>query len=172
MELYGRVWTRWLSHGYDLTWRHGWPDLGYSRVKSMLRSVGFFVLTLSLTLGSVRGALPAYQQSTVYVCPMHPEVQSSKPSECPKCGMQLVVKSASPPSPAVNPGGGTAAGSTATQAPPSQSVDAYTCPMHPEIRLNAPGKCLKCGMTLVPATPAIAGKYTLEMECEPITVKP
>ncbi len=28
----------------------------------------------------------------VYVCPMHPEVQSSKPGKCPKCGMHLVKK--------------------------------------------------------------------------------
>ena len=25
----------------------------------------------------------------VYTCPMHPEVTSSKPGKCPKCGMQL-----------------------------------------------------------------------------------
>jgi hypothetical protein len=25
----------------------------------------------------------------------------------------------------------------------------YTCPMHPEILSNKPGKCPKCGMTLV-----------------------
>ncbi len=24
-----------------------------------------------------------------YVCPMHPDVQSDKPGECPKCGMTL-----------------------------------------------------------------------------------
>jgi len=28
----------------------------------------------------------------------------------------------------------------------------YTCMMHPEVRLNAPGACPKCGMTLVAAT--------------------
>lgn len=27
-----------------------------------------------------------------YTCPMHPEVQSSAPGRCPKCGMTLVVK--------------------------------------------------------------------------------
>src|SRR5256885_394598 len=27
----------------------------------------------------------------------------------------------------------------------------YTCPMHPEVRQSQPGKCPKCGMTLVPA---------------------
>jgi len=32
---------------------------------------------------------------TVYICPMHPEIQSDKPGNCPKCGMQLVKKSTS-----------------------------------------------------------------------------
>ena len=26
---------------------------------------------------------------TMYICPMHPEVQSDKPGNCPKCGMKL-----------------------------------------------------------------------------------
>jgi uncharacterized protein len=30
----------------------------------------------------------------------------------------------------------------------------YTCPMHPEVRAAGPGRCPKCGMDLVPATPA------------------
>ena len=29
----------------------------------------------------------------------------------------------------------------------------YTCPMHPEIRENKPGRCPKCGMNLEPAKP-------------------
>lgn len=28
----------------------------------------------------------------------------------------------------------------------------YTCPMHPEVRAAKPGRCPKCGMTLVPQT--------------------
>ena len=35
----------------------------------------------------------------------------------------------------------------ASQSTPAAAV--YTCPMHPEINLPAPGKCPKCGMTLV-----------------------
>lgn len=31
----------------------------------------------------------------------------------------------------------------------SPAADTYTCPMHPEITQNAPGKCPKCGMNLV-----------------------
>ncbi|MBU6121241.1 heavy metal-binding domain-containing protein [Hymenobacter siberiensis] len=30
--------------------------------------------------------------ATVYTCPMHPEVVASQPGQCPKCGMDLVVK--------------------------------------------------------------------------------
>jgi hypothetical protein len=28
----------------------------------------------------------------LYVCPMHPEVTSDKPGQCPKCGMTLVKR--------------------------------------------------------------------------------
>ncbi|MDD5686630.1 MAG: heavy metal-binding domain-containing protein [Elusimicrobia bacterium] len=30
--------------------------------------------------------------SSIYVCPMHPEVQSEKSGKCPKCGMNLEKK--------------------------------------------------------------------------------
>jgi hypothetical protein len=33
----------------------------------------------------------------------------------------------------------------------------YTCPMHPEVRQSKPGRCPKCGMTLVPAGEDDAG---------------
>ena len=32
--------------------------------------------------------------------------------------------------------------------------DVYTCPMHPEVLLDKPGKCPKCGMNLVKKAPA------------------
>ena len=31
-------------------------------------------------------------EATLYVCPMHPEVVSSAPGSCPKCGMKLIPK--------------------------------------------------------------------------------
>lgn len=34
---------------------------------------------------------------TVYVCPMHPEIQANGPERCAKCGMKLVPKSEGTP---------------------------------------------------------------------------
>ena len=31
------------------------------------------------------------EQSVLYTCPMHPEIQSNNPGKCPKCGMDLIV---------------------------------------------------------------------------------
>ena len=66
--------------------------------------------------------------SATWTCPMHPEVESDQPGDCPKCGMALerVV-------------------STQTQ---------YTCPMHPEVVRDEPGDCPICGMALEPMTPS------------------
>ncbi len=33
-----------------------------------------------------------FSTTTLYICPMHPEVQQGNPGRCPKCGMQLVPK--------------------------------------------------------------------------------
>lgn len=51
-------------------------------------------------------------------------------------------------------------------------AESYTCPMHPEIRKEAPGKCPKCLMELMPAAPPIPDDYDLTFECEPKLVKP
>ena len=32
----------------------------------------------------------AHEEAVVYTCPMHPEIRSPKPGDCPKCGMTLV----------------------------------------------------------------------------------
>jgi uncharacterized protein with PIN domain len=53
----------------------------------------------------------------------------------------------------------------------------YTCPMHPEVMSNKPGKCPKCGMTLVKVEAkkvkeAIAYVYTCTMHPEVISDKP
>lgn len=74
--------------------------------------------------------------TTRYTCPMHPEVQSDQPGECPKCGMNLVPMQ-------------TTGQPAATQATSPATV--YTCPMHSEVRQSGPGQCPKCGLNLAPA---------------------
>lgn len=84
--------------------------------------------------------------SAIYTCPMHPEVKSPQPGQCPKCGMKLVLKGkpgAAVPAPA------RAAPATAHDSGSPKSV-VYTCPMHPDVTSSQPGKCPKCGMKLVP----------------------
>ena len=49
---------------------------------------------------------------------------------------------------AVAPSPAAPAKGAAETAKPSKVV--YTCPMHPEVTSDKPGKCPKCGMDLVP----------------------
>jgi len=109
---------------------------------------------------------PAPRQSATagaYVCPMHPEVRSDRPGRCPKCGMNLVLTDAregaahhADHAPSGHPAGAAAPAAPAQPQPremPPQAArgTVYTCPMHPEVRQSAPGKCPKCGMDLEPA---------------------
>lgn len=88
-----------------------------------------------VTIGSAPKTAPAEKKvngirdernvgATEYVCPMCPEVRSSKFGACPNCGMAL--------EPAI---------------PKAARVE-YTCPMHPEIVRTEPGACPICGMAL------------------------
>ncbi|HEX4663018.1 MAG TPA: heavy metal translocating P-type ATPase [Terriglobales bacterium] len=68
----------------------------------------------------------ANQPTAKYFCPMDPEVISSKPGSCPKCGMALEPEFI------------------------NRTTTEYFCPMHPEVVSDRPGACPKCGMALEP----------------------
>jgi hypothetical protein len=46
-----------------------------------------------------------------------------------------------------------------------KKIQKYTCPMHPEVITNKPGKCPKCGMALV----KMEAKKTMEMKSDVYT---
>ncbi len=92
---------------------------------------------LKSTLVEIYTEIPAHsahenaQSSTVWTCPMHPQIKQDGPGECPICGMDLVEEEVS----------GTA------DAPEATTI--WTCPMHPQIKQDGPGECPICGMDLV-----------------------
>ena len=152
----------------------------------------------------------------VYSCPMHPQVQKSKPGSCPICGMTLEKKTIKVPAPKTASQKKTIATTTKAAAPKTSSdttdvnqlmrdmknmmhdmkdmmsdmkemmqymkgngqmdstgrgqmnmtggktVDKviYTCVMHPEVQQDGPGKCPKCGMTLIKKTIKVPAEKT------------
>ncbi|HVT45275.1 MAG TPA: heavy metal translocating P-type ATPase [Thermoanaerobaculia bacterium] len=77
----------------------------------------------------------------VYTCPMDPEVRTTTPGACPKCGMALERSDAAFP-----------------------SKTEWTCPMHPEIIRDSPGSCPICGMALEPRVVTAAEEENPELK--------
>ncbi len=88
----------------------------------------------------------------VYTCPMHPDVRQNHPGVCPRCGMRLqpVATSAGTP---MTP----QSAHTPMRPATLSSGGAYTCPMHPQVVQDHPGKCPICRMDLVRKGGAMSG---------------
>ncbi|MFZ0391547.1 MAG: efflux RND transporter periplasmic adaptor subunit [Calditrichia bacterium] len=95
---------------------------------------------------SDNGAEKTAVHAQLWTCPMHPEVITEEPGQCPKCGMDLVpVKSTG-----VSAAQGNSREENMQSENPDSAVELWTCPMHPEVITEEPGNCPKCGMDLVP----------------------
>jgi hypothetical protein len=55
---------------------------------------------------------------------------------------------------------------------PALEASAFVCPMHPDYTLDIAGRCPRCGMALVRATPYDVRDYDLEFSTSPAVVKP
>lgn len=140
-------------------------------------------MVLAATASFVSWATPLFGQghgdkaAARYYCPMHPQITSDLPGECPICHMTLepipadrlrgsasasataapsasapVPKATAPVRPAPSPT--PSANASASASPPAAA--GYTCPMHPEVHSDHPGRCPKCGMDLVAVAPPAA----------------
>jgi hypothetical protein len=116
----------------------------------MPRSTVLFAMTAALLLQgcAARSPLPALSLS-------HPANPDAAEAPAPACsGTLSAAEPVSIPAQAGLARHGEmhtehGSGALPVSWPATQAV-AYTCPMHPEIVSDAPGKCPKCGMSLVP----------------------
>ncbi|MBZ0165002.1 MAG: copper-translocating P-type ATPase [Notoacmeibacter sp.] len=105
---------------------------------------------------------PTTSEAVIYTCPMHPEVRSSEPGDCPKCGMhlapegQLDAHAGHDHHAHAHHDHGTAGGRNYDTVPSGYAGAVYTCPMHPQVRRTEPGSCPICGMGLELESAAMA----------------
>lgn len=85
----------------DVVFHTNFPKAGIYKAWGQFRHQNK-IITAPFVLNVGQGATKTAQSSTrsgdkaaqnvIYTCTMHPEVQSKKPGDCPKCGMTLVPK--------------------------------------------------------------------------------
>ncbi len=111
-----------------------------------------FIFVIAVSVFSVGFPIPVHaepngaaaKQKELYTCPMHPQVKSDHPGDCPICHMRLVkVKTGAPSSPSPKP----------SPAPKASTGDRkikyYRHPMDPSVHSKVPAKD-SMGMDYIP----------------------
>jgi hypothetical protein len=106
-----------------------------------------FVLA-AFALAQTAAGQETAQEPIVYVCPMHADVSSKLPGQCPKCAMKLVAAKSA-----------------------TEGGDFYMCPMHPDVMSNQAVACPKCNMKLVKSEPPETGEYVVRIKTNPAPPK-
>ncbi|MDI1288360.1 MAG: heavy metal-binding domain-containing protein, partial [bacterium] len=142
--------------------------LDYAVVAGAVRDAGYVLVDSALGISvahverlqsgdsmSIQPPPPKPDDST-FACPMHPEIVDDHASDCPKCGMHLVPATSSPPhgNHHESTEAHAASQSTAPRSVTGVAATQYTCPMHPEVVRDTPGRCPICGMHLEAVMPS------------------
>ena len=70
------------------------PDLALAALPLLvfaLCPLSMAYMAFAMSQGQRRHSTDSQVMSGAYTCPMHPEVQSSQPGQCPECGMSLMA---------------------------------------------------------------------------------
>lgn len=112
-----------------------------------MRTKSRFLLSLPAVVALTASCATEPPPRPVSLDPSNPAAAESPPLTAGSLTQPTPPMSAasSSPAPAEKPDTPPAATSARDEHP-----TLYTCPMHPEVISDKPGKCPKCGMTLVP----------------------
>lgn len=123
-------------------------------MKSLLRILFTLMLVLAIPVTTMTSCTKSTQQATRYHCPMHPTYVSDRPGDCPICGMRLVPidekRGATTPESAQSHELSHDHEHSKTSGLAGTGSAIWTCPMHPEVESDKPGRCPKCHMPLEP----------------------